>query len=228
MDHSSRIILSFGYVGMVLAMRSNKDDFSLIIRPLQGHAENFIVLDTNVIIDGRIADLIEGRFIEGIVVVPKFILKRASAHCGLFGRCSSRPRSSRAVRCLNRLQQNPRCDVRIHQTDFPAMIPWTRVCPAGPPRWTPGLYERLQPRQGGELQSSSPVIFNEMRPLSNPRCCRAMCFTCARPGRARRRGRRSVTSRCTMVVVNRASLPAAGRRCRSSLVQNPRRVIIFA
>src|SRR5512137_2793800 len=77
------LFLSFGYLGMVLAMRSNKEDFSLIIPYVRFKAtrlpENFIVLDTSVIIDGRIAVLIEGRFIEGIVVVPKFVLHELQA-----------------------------------------------------------------------------------------------------------------------------------------------------
>src|SRR6185503_14822917 len=73
------LFLGFGYLGMVLAMRSNKEDFSLIIPYVrfksQNHSENLLVLDTSVIIDGRIAELIESRFVEGTVVVPKFVLR---------------------------------------------------------------------------------------------------------------------------------------------------------
>jgi hypothetical protein len=72
------LFLSFGYIGMILAIRSNKEDFALLIPYIrfrsQNKPENMIVLDTSVIIDGRIADLIEGRFVEGIIVVPKFVL----------------------------------------------------------------------------------------------------------------------------------------------------------
>src|ERR1051326_1537682 len=73
------MFLGFGYLGMVLAMRSNKEDFSLIIpyvrfKP-QNTSENMLVLDTSVIIDGRIADLLEARFVEGILVVPRFVLQ---------------------------------------------------------------------------------------------------------------------------------------------------------
>src|SRR5271155_2100634 len=73
------LFLSFGYIGIVLAMRSNKEDFSLIIpyvrfRP-QNQLDNLILLDTSVIIDGRVADLIEAHFLEGLIVVPRFVLK---------------------------------------------------------------------------------------------------------------------------------------------------------
>jgi uncharacterized protein YacL len=53
------LFLSFGYIGIVLAMRSNKEDFSLIIPYVrfspQNKPDNLLLLDTSVIIDGRIA-----------------------------------------------------------------------------------------------------------------------------------------------------------------------------
>jgi uncharacterized protein YacL len=73
------LFLAFGYIGIILAMRSNKEDFSLIIPYVrfasQSKPENPVVLDTSAIIDGRIVDLIEARFIEGLIVVPRFVLK---------------------------------------------------------------------------------------------------------------------------------------------------------
>ena len=60
------LFLSFSYIGIVLAMRSNKEDFSLIIPYVrfapQNKPDNLLLLDTSVIIDGRIADLIEAKF----------------------------------------------------------------------------------------------------------------------------------------------------------------------
>src|ERR1700734_3618125 len=72
------LFLSFSYLGMVLAMRSNKEDFSLIIPYVrfapQSKPESILLLDTSVIVDGRIADLLEANFIEGTLVVPRFVL----------------------------------------------------------------------------------------------------------------------------------------------------------
>ena len=60
------LFLAFGYIGMVLAMRSNKEDFSLIIPYVrfasQNKPENLLLLDTSVIIDGRVADLDRSQF----------------------------------------------------------------------------------------------------------------------------------------------------------------------
>src|SRR6185295_8935243 len=60
------VFVGFGYIGMILAMRSNKEDFSLIIPYVrfapQNRSEELLLLDTSVVIDGRIADLIEAKF----------------------------------------------------------------------------------------------------------------------------------------------------------------------
>jgi uncharacterized protein YacL len=73
------LFLAFGYIGIILAMRSNKEDFSLIIPYVrfaaQNKPENPLVLDTSAIIDGRVVDLIESQIVEGLIVVPRFVLK---------------------------------------------------------------------------------------------------------------------------------------------------------
>ena len=115
------LFLSFGYLGMILAMRSNKEDFSLIIPYVrfksQNKPENLLVLDTSVIIDGRIAELIESKFIEGIIVVPKFVLRELQFIADSED-ATRRTRGRRGLEMLNRLRQNARFEVRIHDLDF--------------------------------------------------------------------------------------------------------------
>jgi uncharacterized protein YacL len=116
------LFLGFGYLGIILAMRSNKEDFSLLIPYIrfrsQNRPENILVLDTSVIIDGRIADLIEGRFLEGILVVPKFVLHELQ-----FVADSSDParraRGRRGLEVLNRLRSDLRAEVRVQDMDIP-------------------------------------------------------------------------------------------------------------
>lgn len=116
------MFLGFGYLGMVLALRSNKDDFSFIIPYVrfkaQHEPENLLVLDTSVIIDGRILDLIEARFVEGVVVVPRFVLKELQTIADLSDPIR-RARGHRGLDMLSRLQKNPRVHVRIHEADLP-------------------------------------------------------------------------------------------------------------
>jgi uncharacterized protein YacL len=116
------LFVGFGYIGMVLAMRSNKEDFSLIIPYIrfapQNKPDNLLLLDTSVIVDGRIADLIEANFVEGLIVVPRFVLKElqqiADSNDPL-----KRGRGRRGLEVLNRIQRNTRNEVKIHDGDFP-------------------------------------------------------------------------------------------------------------
>ena len=116
------LFLSFGYIGMVLAMRSNKEDFSLIIPYVrfspQNKPDNLLLLDTSVIIDGRIADLIETKFIEGLVIVPRFVLLELQQIADSADEVK-RARGRRGFEMLNRLQNNSKIEVRIHDGDFP-------------------------------------------------------------------------------------------------------------
>ncbi len=116
------LFLGFGYIGMVLAMRSNKEDFSLIIPYVrlarENRPDNLIVLDTSVIIDGRIADLIEANFIEGVLVVPRFVLKELHV-IGDSSDPIKRARGRRGLDMLGRIQRNTKNEVKIHEADFP-------------------------------------------------------------------------------------------------------------
>ncbi len=116
------LFLSFGYLGMILAIRSNKEDFSLIIPYIrfapQNKPVNLLLLDTSVIIDGRIADLIEVKFLEGIVVVPRFVLYElqqiADSNDPL-----RRARGRRGLDILTRIRNNPKNEIKIHEADIP-------------------------------------------------------------------------------------------------------------
>src|SRR6266853_4044633 len=116
------LFLSFGYIGIVLAMRSNKEDFSLIIPYVrfapQNKPDNLLLLDTSVIIDGRIADLIEANFIDGLIVVPRFVLKELQQIADSSDPIK-RARGRRGLEMLNRIQKNPKNEVKLHDGDFP-------------------------------------------------------------------------------------------------------------
>lgn len=116
------LFVGFGYIGMVLAMRSNKEDFSLIIPYVrfapQNKPDNLLVLDTSAIIDGRMADLIAAGFVEGIIVVPRFVLRELQQIADSNDPIK-RARGRRGLEMLNRLRDNQRSEVKIHDGDFP-------------------------------------------------------------------------------------------------------------
>lgn len=115
------LFLSFSYIGIILAMRSNKEDFSLIIPYVRfaprNKPDNLLLLDTSVIIDGRVADLIEAGFVEGIIVVPRFVLKEIQQVADSNDPIK-RARGRRGLEMLNRIQRNQRSEVKIHDGDF--------------------------------------------------------------------------------------------------------------
>jgi uncharacterized protein YacL len=116
------LFLGFTYIGIILAMRSNREDFSLVIPYVrfspQNKPDNLLLLDTSVIIDGRIADLIELKFLEGLSVVPRFVLRELQQIADS-GDPIKRARGRRGLEMLNRIQRNTNNEVRIHDGDFP-------------------------------------------------------------------------------------------------------------
>ncbi len=115
------LFVGFGYLGMVLAMRSNKEDFSLIIPYVrfasQSKPENLLLLDTSVIVDGRVVELVEAGFLEGVMVVPRFVLKELQQIADSNDPIR-RARGRRGLDMLSRIQRNPRHEVKIHEGDF--------------------------------------------------------------------------------------------------------------
>jgi uncharacterized protein YacL len=116
------VYLGFGYLGMILAMRSNKEDFSLLIPFVrfapQNLSERLLLLDTSAVIDGRIADLVEVKFAEGILVVPRFVLKELQQVADSADSIK-RARGRRGLDMLARLQARPASHVKIHEADVP-------------------------------------------------------------------------------------------------------------
>ncbi len=76
------------------------------------------VIDTSALIDGRIADVIDAGFLEGVLIIPQFVLKElqhiADSHDPL-----RRNRGRRGMEILKRLQESRFVKVRVDSTDFP-------------------------------------------------------------------------------------------------------------
>lgn len=114
------LVLILGYFGMVFAMRG-RDEFNLIIPYVkferQDQNDDILILDTSVIIDGRILDICQTKFLQGRLVVPRFVLKElqqvADSQDAL-----KRNRGRRGLDILNKLKKMPNSGVRIHEEDF--------------------------------------------------------------------------------------------------------------
>src|ERR1700686_1273231 len=118
---AARLIVyaAFGYLGMMLAMRSNRDEFSLVIPYVRFARETTqrepIIVDTNVIIDGRIADLCATGFLSRSLIVPRFVLGELQTLADSRDPLK-RERGRRGLDILNKLQQSPQLELTIHDT----------------------------------------------------------------------------------------------------------------
>jgi len=116
-----RLILycAFGYLGMMLAMRSNRDEFSLIIPYVRFARETTqhepLIVDTNIIIDGRIRDLCATGFLSRALIIPRFVLGELQTLADSRDPIK-RERGRRGLEILNELQQSRDIDLTIHET----------------------------------------------------------------------------------------------------------------
>jgi uncharacterized protein YacL len=118
------LLLLMAYTGLVLG--ANKGDL-LNLSALGGlfSAErqpkrNYKILDTSVIIDGRVADVCETGFVDGILIIPQFVLRELQLVAD-----SSDPmkrnRGRRGLDILHRMQKMSNITVQIAEEDFPQL-----------------------------------------------------------------------------------------------------------
>ncbi len=114
------LTLSFCYLGMVVALRG-KDEFNLIIPYVrlrrQDQSGDVVILDTSVIIDGRIVDICKTRFLGGKVIIPKFVLRELQQIADSTDPIK-RQRGRRGLEILNTIQKEAGIDITIHEQDF--------------------------------------------------------------------------------------------------------------
>ena len=112
---------AFCYLGMAMALRG-RDEFSVIIPYVRlsrhDRGEEAALVDTSAVIDGRLMDLCKARFVEGRLIIPRFVLKELQAVADSADPIK-RSRGRRGLEVLNQLKQLATIDVRIHEEDLP-------------------------------------------------------------------------------------------------------------
>ncbi|MFA5155801.1 MAG: PIN domain-containing protein [Candidatus Omnitrophota bacterium] len=115
------LTLVFCYLGMVIALRG-KDEFNIIIPYVrlrkQNQAEEAVLLDTSVIIDGRILDIFKTKFLEGKIIIPKFVLKELQQIADSTDPMK-RQRGRRGLEILHTFQKEAAQDIAVNEEDFP-------------------------------------------------------------------------------------------------------------
>jgi uncharacterized protein YacL len=118
------VMLLMAYVGLVVG--ANKGDL-LNLAALGGifgsekqGRKSFKILDTSVIIDGRIADIADTGFLDGILVIPQFVLRELQLVADSADSLK-RNRGRRGLDVLQRIQKIVTVNVQIVEDDFPTI-----------------------------------------------------------------------------------------------------------
>jgi len=117
----SFILLVFPYIGVVLGGRKGEwlePARLMTLFRAAGPARHYKILDTSVIIDGRIADLCDTGFIDGAMVIPQFVLKELQMVADSSD-SMKRNRGRRGLDILQKIQKMSGIEVIISDVDFP-------------------------------------------------------------------------------------------------------------
>ncbi len=120
----SGFLLIFICYVCVSTLLQTKDDFRFIIPYMEFSKEvkgaRPLVLDTSVVIDGRIADVADTKVLDQPLVVPRFVLQELQGIADSSDKLR-RNRGRRGLDILNRLQKSPGIEVRIHDAELPEL-----------------------------------------------------------------------------------------------------------
>jgi len=115
------LLIVLPYLGLVLGAKNGEwlEPVRLVglFRPV-GPERRYRILDTSVIIDGRIADVCETGFIDGTLVIPQFVLKELQLVADS-GDSMKRNRGRRGLDILQKIQKMAAVEVTISDVDFP-------------------------------------------------------------------------------------------------------------
>jgi uncharacterized protein YacL len=115
------VAVILGSMGAGLLIVRDRDIVSmlsvLLTKDAARHRQNAVILDTSVIIDGRVADVSQTGFITGTLIVPRFVLDELQ-HIADSADVLRRNRGRRGLDILNKLQKDSRAPIEIVETDF--------------------------------------------------------------------------------------------------------------
>lgn len=120
------LTLLFGYLGFqvgfkkrdeLMGMFANRNAKKKVSEESGQNQGNIKILDTSVIIDGRIADICQTGFLEGTIVIPQFVLLELQ-HIADSSDVLKRNRGRRGLDILNKIQKELPIKVEIYDGDF--------------------------------------------------------------------------------------------------------------
>lgn len=127
-DILPRVLMSFLGVAIcyvcISVLWQTKDDFRFVIPYIEFSKDvkglKPFVLDTSVVIDGRIADIVDTGVIDSQLVMPRFVLAELQGIADSSDKMR-RSRGRRGLDVLNRLRSNNRVDFKVYDRELPEM-----------------------------------------------------------------------------------------------------------
>jgi uncharacterized protein YacL len=115
------IAVIMAYMGIILGSKKINDFFDFVFTAsTKEGSDNYRILDTSVIIDGRIADVCDTGFIEGNLIVPRFVLEELQ-YIADSSDSMKRSRGRRGLDILNRMQKSTGINIEVVEQDFPKL-----------------------------------------------------------------------------------------------------------
>ena len=106
-----------GYLGLVLGAKKI-EEFNILGPGPANEERDVRILDTSVIIDGRIADICDAGFMQGTLLVPRFVLEELQ-YIADSSDSIKRSRGRRGLDILNRMQKSTGITIEVSEQDFP-------------------------------------------------------------------------------------------------------------
>lgn len=127
------------------------------------------ILDTSVIIDGRIADICQTGIIEGTIIVPGFVLQELR-HIADSADSLKRNRGRRGLDILNKMQQELDIPIKVNETDYDDIAEVdAKLIKLAYDMGGRGGNQRLQPQQGGRRAARARVQHQRARKCNQAR-----------------------------------------------------------
>lgn len=112
------LFASLGFLGAVLALRSNSEEFAFIIPYVRFRQDSAsgqpLLADSEVLIDGRLVRLVASGFLNGRLIIPRFVLDELQVMANSPS-AGKRQRGQHGLEVLDMIQKNPAIPLTIHE-----------------------------------------------------------------------------------------------------------------
>jgi len=122
--YSILIKLVMMFLGLLVAVKKKQEvdllDKNILSPGSKNSGQQPNIVDTSVIIDGRISDICATKFLSGLLIIPQFVLDELQKLADSSD-ANKRIRARRGLEILHKLQGDPNVTVKIYEKDYPAL-----------------------------------------------------------------------------------------------------------